>query len=164
MSQPQQSPPAPRRPLRSLAIGVAIAVVLVGTAAGARHLLAGPAAPHAACTSYQALSDRGWLEIVRDPAAHEGDCVTVYGIVTQADTATGTDTVRAQVGGTQGDSSQGILAYPTNVIIAGVSGLVQDDAFTADVWIDGTTSYDTTLGGKTTVPLLHADAATRFTS
>lgn len=52
----------------------------------------------------------------------------------------------------------GFVDYPTNTVLtnlsADVSDLVEDDLFQANVQVLGSLSYDTQLGGETTVPNL----------
>jgi hypothetical protein len=54
--------------------------------------------------------------------------------------------------------SYGFADYPMNTILATESAdlgdIVQDDLFQAEVVVAGSLSYETTLGGSTTVPKL----------
>jgi hypothetical protein len=176
---PPAAPPAQpsgKRHARALLFWLAVGLA-AGTAAAAavyatRHAGTAPpaatvAAPagHPACTAYKALDSRGWLVIARDPDAHKGECVIIYGTVVQADAMTGPHEVRALVGGAPGDPDMGILAYPTNVIIdagkADLSGLVQDDKFMMRAYVAGAVDYGNTFGGTTGAPRLLADSVTR---
>lgn len=116
------------------------------------------------CTSYTALDSQTWLEIVKDPGSYKDQCFTVYGEVTQFDSATGTNGFRANVGGVQLTPSYGFVNYPTNTVLVGdptmLKDVVNQDLFTASVMVLGSYSYDTQIGGHTTVPQLQVDAIT----
>jgi len=117
-----------------------------------------PAPTPASCDTFNPVSDRTWLQIVKDPDSHAGECIIVYGEVTQFDSATGTDTFRADVGGTAQTPNYGFVAYPTNTILTGnsqdLSEVVQGDLFKANVEVVGSETYDSQLGGKITTPEL----------
>lgn len=170
-SQWVPSPPPKRKSwvrrhkiLTCLIVGAAVLIVIIAAATGlgARKLAA---ASLAACTSHHAVTERQWLQITKDPDAAKGQCVTVYGQVTQFDSVTGDNAFRAQAGGVTVSTAFGVAAYPTNTLFEGdgaaLSALVQGDLFTAQVTVAGTKSYDTTLGGSTTAPLLRVDSVTR---
>lgn len=107
---------------------------------------------------YRNISARQWALIAKNPDAHDGDHIIVYGQVTQFDAATGTDTFRADVDGVVHPKEYGYVDYPTNTILYGdaskLGDLVEGDLFTAKVRVAGSQSYDTQIGGNTTVPLL----------
>lgn len=115
-----------------------------------------PAAPHAK------ISERQWLLIAKNPDRYVGKRYIVYGVVTQFDAATGDDTFRADVGGVKRRPSYGFVDYPSNTLLTGSStalaNLVENDLFTAKVTVVGSYSYDTQIGGNTTVPLLEVDS------
>ena len=119
----------------------------------------------AACTSHHAVTTRRWLEIAKDPDAAKGQCITVYGQITQFDADTGSAEFRASVGGAHIAPAYGFVNYPTNVMVDGSStalgSLVEGDLFTAQVTIAGDQEYTTLVGGDTDVPLLRADSVTR---
>lgn len=120
------------------------------------------AAPAPACTTWTPINSRAWADIAKDPDGHRGQCVIVYGQVTQFDSATGTDTFRADIGGTYQAPSDGFVDYQTNTILTGNSArlndLVQGDLFTAKVHVAGSVSYDNQMGGGTTAPKLQVDS------
>ena len=121
-------------------------------------------APPAAAV-YQALTARTWAQIAKDPDAHAGETYIVYGEVAQFDAATGTSTFRADVGGVrQYPDDIGFVDYPTNTVLDGdesaLSPVVEKDLFTAKVEVTGSLSYDTQIGGSTTVPELQVDSIT----
>jgi hypothetical protein len=57
-----------------------------------------------------------------------------------------------------GPARNGFADYPTNTILtnesADLGDIVQDDLFKAEVVVAGSLSYETSLGGSTTVPKL----------
>lgn len=111
---------------------------------------------------YTKLSDRDWAKIAKNPDAHSGDSVVVYGVVTQFDAATGPDGFRADVSGTRQDSA---YQYDTNTLMYGtvqvLAGLVEGDEFRAWVTVEGAETYDTTVGGRVTAPVLDVDRIER---
>jgi hypothetical protein len=107
-------------------------------------------------TTFDTISDRQWKRVARDPESHEGEAIIVHGLVTQADAATGTDYVRASVGGRHRAPQYGWVDYPVNTLLTGgpIGDLVTGDLFTARVVVRGSVDYDTALGGSTSAPLL----------
>jgi hypothetical protein len=114
--------------------------------------------------TYKSVSDRAWLLIAKNPEAHEGEHIIVYGHVTQFDSATGDDHLRGDVGASKRIPEYGFVNYPTNTLLTGSSArleeVVEGDLFTAKVTVLGSFSYDTQIGGSTTVPLLQIDSIT----
>jgi hypothetical protein len=124
-----------------------------------------PAPTPAAAVTYRALTARTWAQIAKDPDAHAGETCIVYGEVTQFDAATGQSAFRADVGGVrQYPDDIGYVSYPTNTVLDGDAGtlspVVENDLFTAKVTVTGSLSYDTQIGGSTTVPELQIDSIT----
>lgn len=115
--------------------------------------------------TYRSISARQWALIAKNPDAHVGEHYVVHGQVTQFDSATGTDTFRADVDGVVHRPSYGFVDYPTNTILTGdeqdFENLVANDLFKANVTVLGSQSYDTQIGGNTTVPLLEVDSIRR---
>ena len=156
-----QPPPRNRRRKWPWIVGVPVGLfvallVLVGVAAPPTPSAPStPAAPLAPATS---ISDREWAQIAKDPAAHTGDRVVVFGEVTQFDAATGTTAFRANVDGVEHKPEYGFADYPTNTVLTGeedlLKPLVQGDLFKAEVTVAGANSYDTQIGGSTTAPEL----------
>ncbi|MEU1844151.1 hypothetical protein [Micromonospora sediminicola] len=109
--------------------------------------------------SYRTLSARQWKLIAKNPDAYLGRHYVVYGRVTQFDAATGTDTFRADVAHRRMPDE---YDYETNTMLSGsesgLADLVEDDIFRANVSVLGSYSYDTQIGGETTVPLLLVDS------
>lgn len=108
------------------------------------------------------ITDRQWALIAKSPASHVGERVIVFGKVTQFDAATGSSGFRANVGGVKLPVSYGFVNYPTNTMLSGDEGglatLVEGDIFRAEVTVIGPYSYDTQIGGSTTVPALTVTA------
>jgi hypothetical protein len=110
---------------------------------------------------YKPLSPRQWQLIAKDPDAHMGEAYTVYGVITQFDSATGTDTFRADVDATHHTDDFDYSLDGVNTILTGYESdfdnFVQDDEFKAKVTILGSLSYETQIGGETNVPQLMVD-------
>lgn len=110
-----------------------------------------PAPPQPA----RAITAREWQKIAKDPGAHVGESVVVYGTVTQFDAATGTDSFRANVDGVR---HQNEYQYETNTFLTGetstLSDVVNGDVFRAEVVVGAPYTYTTTMGGQMTVPTL----------
>ncbi|MEU4551862.1 hypothetical protein [Micromonospora violae] len=109
--------------------------------------------------SYKTLSERQWKLIAKNPDGYLGKTYVVYGRVTQFDAATGTDSFRADVAHRRMAEE---YDYETNTILNGsesdLDNLVEDDIFRANVTVLGSFSYDTQIGGETTVALLRVDS------
>lgn len=110
-------------------------------------------------STYSDLDSRELSLIVKDPDAHKGEKVTVYGYVMQADAATGADAMLVNLGASSG--SEWYEYTDTAFVEAGEPGLlaevVEDDLVTIHAVVDGSLSYDTQIGGNTTVPQLTAN-------
>ncbi len=126
-----------------------------------RAAVAHAAATTTKATSYGTLTDREWKLLAKTPDQYAGDGFVVYGIVTQADAATGDKEFLAHAGGIQLDDPDG---YDTNTLFTGapaqLAKLVEGDQFTANVTARGAYSYDTQAGGNTTAPRLQVDTIT----
>lgn len=109
-----------------------------------------------------AITEHQWALIAKDPARHVGERVVVFGKVTQFDAATGTSGFRANVGGKRLPVTYGFVNYPSNTMLTGdengLATLVEGDIFRAEVTVIGPYSYDTQIGGNTTVPALTVTA------
>ncbi|WP_181781595.1 DUF732 domain-containing protein [Pseudonocardia pini] len=119
---------------------------------------AAPVAPVAAGPA-KTITAREWLLIAKDPEAHKGERIVVYGEVKQFDSATGSNGFRANVDGVAHKVRYGYADYETNTVLGAGSGVslaqvVQDDLFKAEVTVVGSYSYGTQIGGSTTVPML----------
>ena len=114
-----------------------------------------PSPTKPAKVEFKKPTERQWKKIAKNPDAHSGEGYIVYGAVTQFDSATGDSIFRANVG-SKNESEN--FYYDTNTILTGggvdLSDLVEDDEFRAEVVVTGSFSYDTQIGGETTVPQL----------
>jgi hypothetical protein len=104
--------------------------------------------------NYDALEDRDFALLVKDPDNFTGDQVVLFAEVSQFDAATGTDTFRAQ-------ASNSVREYwysdGSNVVVMGepdlLADVVEDDIVKMHVTSLGSMSYETQIGGNTTVPI-----------
>lgn len=104
--------------------------------------------------AYEVLSERDFALLVKDPDSAVGRKIVLFGVVTQFDAATGTRQFRADTGPIQLDSA---YAYNQNTAVeardaALVADVVEDDVVKMYVEVGGSVSYDTQIGGRTTVP------------
>lgn len=142
---------------------VIVVVVIVAAASSGGSLGASRTAGLAACASHHAVSAEQWAQITKDPEAAKGQCVIVYGQVTQFDDNTGPGSFRAEAGPRHVAASYGFVNYPTdNVIFSGTAAklkqFVAGDLFTAEVAIGGSATYDTVMGGSTSAPVMRVDS------
>lgn len=126
-------------------------------AAAAESSRAAAAAAEAALTdpaNYERLDERELALIARDPDSHVGRKIVIYGDVTQADSVTGNSRFRADVAAYQSwewydfDLNSVISVKKPNLI----ANVVEDDLVELFVEVKGAMSYNTTMGGNTTVP------------
>lgn len=115
--------------------------------------------PPADLGSFEELDERGLSQIVKAPDDHIGRQVVVYGAITQLDAATGKCFVRLSIShapqgqrydyehNTVGLAGDGVSDCPV------LDPFVTDDEVKLWVTIGGSLSYDTQIGGSTTVPV-----------
>ncbi|WP_158228091.1 PASTA domain-containing protein [Pseudonocardia sp. MH-G8] len=119
------------------------------------RLLAEPPPP----VPHREIAARDWQLIAKSPDGHIGERIVVHGHVTQFDTATGLDAFRAGVDAVRHSRT---YEYDTNTILRGtaaqLANVVNGDMFRAHVTVRGSYSYETTMGGTLTVPVLGIDA------
>jgi hypothetical protein len=102
--------------------------------------------------TYNPVTDSQWQLIQENPAGYIGQTFTVTGTVTQHDANTGADEFRADAGPADNPN--------TNTIFDGsndgsqVAPLQVGQTFTAEVSVEGSITYTTTLGGSDTAPEL----------
>ncbi len=108
--------------------------------------------------SYQKLGKRAWQKLLRSPDDHIGERVQVWGCISQFDAATGGDSFRAQAlyARTQYWWTDGDNVFFTGDE-ADLDDFVEDDVVWMNATVLGSYSYDTTIGGNTTVPLFLVD-------
>lgn len=108
--------------------------------------------------TFAALNERDFALLARDPDAHLGDQLIVTGVVSQFDAATGRCGFLAQIGH---DRMANSYDYGQNSAFTAGDGFsdcaVLDDVVEDDhvrLWVTalGSYSYDTQIGGNTTVP------------
>ena len=117
-----------------------------------------PTTPPAPATpEFTEISDRDLALIVKDPAAHRGEKVVLYGVVFQLDAATGRCDFLANTGTAEAEIS---FEYSQRAWVSSQSSsncpmldeVVRGDHFRIEVEVRGALSYDTQEGGNTTVP------------
>lgn len=111
----------------------------------------------AATAPARVISARDWQVIAKDPEAHDGDRIVLFGEVTQFDTALGPDRFRASVDAVQHAYDE-VPGYDTTVVLSGsrsdLAGVVEGDVFRAEVTVEGTSDHRMMLGGDITLPAL----------
>ena len=108
-------------------------------------------------------SERDLALVFKDPDSHTGEIFKVWGSVTQFDAATGTDAFLAEVAN-RNTMSYGYFDGESCFFHGEASDfneLVEKDVFIATVKVAGSESYDTQIGGNTTVPKLQVLKITR---
>ena len=108
--------------------------------------------------SYKAISARSFAKLVKNPDAHIGEKYVIHGHVRQFDSATGADTFLADTAAVRAAEW---YDYDTNTLVTAETAslfadVVEDDLVTLYVEVLGSFSYDTQIGGNTTVPHLRA--------
>ncbi|RSS40440.1 hypothetical protein EF912_32270 [Streptomyces sp. WAC07061] len=119
------------------------------------------------------MTDREFKLMAKDSGTHFDKCYRIHGYVTQADSSTGTLTVRANTCGEKHEPKYGYIAdCDTNSMLfdfgtakgEGLKAIVDGDAFEADVIVGKPYSYQTTLGGQLTVPSFFLIRIERYAS
>lgn len=109
------------------------------------------------------ISERKLLQIVKNPDAAYGEAYVVYASVDQLDAATGDEIFRGSV------AASNTLNYGffdgENAVFVGsgyqLARIVQGDIVRMEVTVDGSLTYDTQIGGSTTVPQFSIDSIKR---
>lgn len=104
--------------------------------------------------SYPPISARDLALLVRDPDAAKGRKMVLYGVVTQFDAATGKSDFLASVGAEPQERSYDYdqNAWVTTTDPAILANVAEKDLVTMHVEVAGAYTYDTQIGGQTTVP------------
>ena len=116
-------------------------------------------------STYEELEERDLAQIVKAPDDNIGRQVVVYGTITQLDAATGKCFVRISIAHTPQDAWYDYEHNSVGFAGDGESDCPVLDPFVADdevkLWITigGSISYDTQIGGSTTVPAYLLDSA-----
>ncbi|OBB77097.1 hypothetical protein [Mycobacterium sp. 852014-52144_SCH5372336] len=110
-------------------------------------------------STYDSLTAREFALMAKDPDAWAGRKVVVYGVITQFDSATGATSFRADTGPAP---VMDVYDYDQNTIITArdadmVAKFVEKDRVTMYVEVQGSRTYETQIGGSTTVPSLTAN-------
>jgi hypothetical protein len=105
-------------------------------------------------SSYATISARTWALIVKDPDKYFGRGYKLWACITQFDAATGADVFRADA--SYRNEPNWYLAND-NALFAGdeakLADFVKGDVVALAVVDGGSYSYDTQIGGSTTVPI-----------
>ena len=105
--------------------------------------------------AYKPLSKRQLALVAKSPDDFEGKKYLIFGQVTQFDSATGEESFLASIG-TKAHIEDAWLEYDQNSFIEGrrsqLKNVVEDDVVRMYVTVNGSYSYDTQIGGNTTVP------------
>ncbi len=106
---------------------------------------------------YKKLTARKFKKLAKNPDSYTGDLFIIYGEVTQFDSATGTEVFRADTGPKKLKPKYGYVDFDQNTMLTGTEDQLKDvvtgDLFKAKVMVVGSYSYDTQIGGSTTVPM-----------
>ena len=103
--------------------------------------------------SYKSISHRKWAQVAKDPDSYVGKKYVLYGYVTQFDSATGNDSFLVSTDA----KPHTWYDYDINTIATTEKPkrfrkVVEDDLVKMWVQVGGSISYDTQVGGNTTVP------------
>jgi len=148
---------------KAAAAKAAAAKAVADKAAAAKAAAAKAAADKAAAAkaaawknpaTYKSMSARNFALLVKNPDAHIGEKLVIYGYISQFDAATGTATFLAQVASVR---KADWYEYDENVMATAADAndftrVVEGDKVTLYVEVMGSFSYDTQAGGNTTVP------------
>ncbi|WP_156656479.1 hypothetical protein [Mycobacterium sp. 852002-51152_SCH6134967] len=110
-------------------------------------------------STYATVTQREFALMAKDPDAWAGQKIVVYGVITQFDSATGATSFRADTGPAPGTNA---YDYDQNTFVTAhdadmVANFVQKDRVTLYVEVQGAMTYETQIGGSTTVPSLMAN-------
>jgi hypothetical protein len=102
------------------------------------------------------VNTRTWRSISQDPANHAAERLVLWGQVTQFDPAT--STFHANVDAARHTPSNGVVNYPTAVIMHGdpytLRNLARGYIFKAEATLDGAAPQGSTPAGEVPVPTL----------
>ncbi|KUI17025.1 hypothetical protein AU192_21175 [Mycobacterium lehmannii] len=110
-------------------------------------------------STYATVTQREFALMAKDPDAWAGRKIVVYGVITQFDSATGATSFRADTGPAP---MMDVYHYDQNTVITAydadmVTDFVEKDRVTMYVEVQGAMTYETQIGGSTTVPSLMAN-------
>lgn len=158
-----QAAPKGKRPLHKrwwfwllmMPVGLILLLILLALLAALFGGETGPTeAPPKKRAAYDPVRAREFKLIEKDPDAHEGERIVIYGVVTQFDSATGESEFRADTGA---KLSRDAFGYSVNSLVSVADSEMTDDLVSDDhvkmyVEVMGSYSYETQIGGETTVP------------
>jgi hypothetical protein len=104
--------------------------------------------------SYAEIASRDYALIAKDPDSHTGEKYVLYGHIMQFDSATGPDAFLASTDAVEHGEW---YEYDVNTLVVAedrtiLAPVVEDDLVKMYIEIVGSFSYDTQIGGNTTVP------------
>jgi hypothetical protein len=109
--------------------------------------------------TYATPTDRQWEQIVKSPDNYIGNGYHIWACIAQFDAATGADTFRGYASNKQQEywylDGVNSLFWGSD---AQLSDFVTDDLVAMNVTSFGSLSYDTQIGGNTTVPFFLVDS------
>jgi hypothetical protein len=119
-------------------------------------------APTVAPTTFAKLTSRAWSQLVKAPDNYLGKGYQVWACISQFDAATGTDTFRGEASYKNQeywyvDSDNAFFSGSTDQL----APFVNDDVVYMKVLSLGSYTYDTQIGGSTTVPLFEVVTISR---
>lgn len=117
--------------------------------------------------SAKTLNSRSLQRIVKDPDGHIGETVVLFGNVTQFDSATGQCIFRANIGHANMrkwdyDHNAMVVAGDWSTTCPELDDVLQDDEVKITATVLRSHSYDTQIGGRTTVPLFEVSKIQRI--
>ena len=118
-----------------------------------------PTPPPPPPPTYNPVTDSQWQLIQENPDSYTGQTFIVTGTVTQHDANTGADEFRADAGPADNPNTNTIFDGSNDGSQVAVLQVGQN--FTAEVSVEGSISYTTTLGGSTTAPELSVVSITQ---
>ena len=115
-------------------------------------------------SGYEELSSREWALLLKDPDAYADETYVVFGEITQFDSATGSDSFRADAAYYNAGSN--FFYEGENSYFSGDEEMlreyVEGDIVKMYVTVLGSYSYETTSGGLLTVPEFYVDSIERL--
>lgn len=107
-------------------------------------------------STYAEVGQRDWALVVKDPDSHAGERYVIYGNISQFDSATGPDAFLAT---TDGIRQSEWYEFEHNTLVSAadasiLADVVESDIVKMHVEVMSSFSYETQIGGNTTVPLV----------
>lgn len=110
--------------------------------------------------TFTETDDRNWALIAKDPDSYSGTNLILYGSIMQFDSATGRCSMLIDTAATLKEMSfeyeQSVMAYSgdASTNCPAFDPLVEDDNVKIWATVEQSFSYDTQIGGNTTVPMI----------